>query len=94
MIETILIGATCLAAGSVVGYLLRKQKKPMQRCESLHVVDVVDPSNKRKKSEKTVRCELELFHAGPHHYTIGKSFKYAGDSLWWENKDSLSSLIK
>lgn len=90
MVETIIIGVACLAAGSVIGYLSKRTKKPFPRCECLHNM----VSGGKSKVVHTSRCELELFHTGPHMVTVESNYSNAGEKIWWENKDSLTNLLK
>ena len=91
MIEIIAIGAVCLAAGAIGGYLSRKPKKPFNRCEFL--AEMSSGKDKNRLTH-TVRCELEMFHAGPHLHTVESGFSNEGQQVWFENKDSLTSILR
>ena len=86
MIETIIIGATCMITGSIIGYLSNRLKKKTKRCECLQGMMTYG-------KEHLVRCELELFHDGPHMHTVSSHYTNEGEKVWWENKNSISSLL-
>ena len=94
MIETIIIGAACLIAGTVAGYLSKRApKKPFTRCEFLAEMESTNSVSSRNRTH-TVRCGLEMFHAGPHLHIVEKSYVNAGQQIWFENKESLDSILK
>lgn len=93
MIETIIIGGACLLAGTVCGYFFpRKPKKPFQQCECLRKSKI--RINNKVIRDNTIRCELPLFHTGPHCYTVDKQYINHGEKIWWENTEtSINALL-
>ena len=88
-----IVSIATFIVGFVVGTVTAIKRKTVKvhRCEELYKTYALSQYGDHVK---TVRCQLEVFHCGPHLYTIPRQYKNKGDQLWWENKkNSIHTLL-
>lgn len=100
MIDLIVIAgiAVSLVGGLGSGYLLGRKKETLapknqpitNRCEDLILLSGTKSDNDRSR----IRCELPVFHTGPHLSHVPARYTNVGEEVWWKNEDNLIDQIK
>lgn len=85
MVVTI-VSIVCFIIGLYWGYraglVHTDNSSTLNRCEELKTLASSDEDGVTKS---VVRCELNLFHTGPHCHTVPFRFSNSGEKIWWKN---------